>query len=152
MLGVPLAAARVRLDPGATGPGWERRYPVRVLAGEGVTLAGTLGHFKGFADLWQDLHSWDAVVRLKGRPTFMIGRAEDPDFERHLREGRYFVLDDVALDRYKRDPRVVFIPGSPVGNEMMPVILQGLGVELPGRSVQKLLEAWAALRARWHSR
>ena len=149
VLGVPVASARVRLDPGSTVPGWERRYPIRVIAGEGVTMEGTLGHFKGFADLWQDIHSWDAVVALKGRPTFMIGRAEDPDFEAHLKEGRYFVLDDVALDKYKRDPRVVFIPGSPIGNEMMPVIMQGLGVEIPGQSVQKMLEAWAALQARW---
>jgi uncharacterized protein (DUF362 family) len=149
VVGVPVAEARVHLDRGQTAPGWERRYPMCVIVGEGVTMEGTLGHFKGFADLWQDLHSWDAVVALKGRPTFMIGRAEDPQFEEHLKQGRYFVLDDVALDKYKRDPRVVFIPGSPIGNEMMPVIMQGLGVELPGQSVQKMLEAWAALQARW---
>jgi uncharacterized protein (DUF362 family) len=147
--GVALAAARVRLDPGDTGPGWERRYPVRVIVGDGVTMAGTLGHFKGFADLWLAIRAWDAVIALKGRPTFMIGRAEDPDFEAHLKEGRYFVLDDAALDKYKRDPRVAFIPGSPIGNEMMPVIMRDLGVDLPGQGVQKSLDAWAALRARW---
>jgi hypothetical protein len=149
VLGVPVEQARVRLDAGSTAPGWERRYPVRVIVGDGVTMEGTLGHFKGFADLWQDIHSWDAVVALKGRPTFMIGRAEDPEFEAHLKEGRYFVLDDVALEKYKRDPRVVFIPGSPIGNEMMPAIMQGLGVEIPGQSVQKMMEAWAALQAKW---
>jgi hypothetical protein len=139
----------VRLDPGQTGPGWEGRYPARVIVGGGVTMAGTLGHFKGFADLWLAIRAWDAVIALRGRPTFMIGRAEDPDFEAHLREGRYFVLDDAALERYKRDPRVVFVPGSPVGNEMMPAILRGLDVELPGQGVQKSLETWAAFRARW---
>ena len=112
-------------------------------------MAGTLGHFKGFADEWLTLRAWDAVIALKGRPTFMIGRAEDPDFEAHLKEGRYFVLDDAALDRYKRDPRVAFIPGSPIGNEMMPAILRDLGVGLPGQGVQRSLDAWAALRARW---
>jgi uncharacterized protein (DUF362 family) len=148
VLGVPLETARVRLAPSQT-EGWADRYPIRIIAGEGVTMEGTLGHFRGFADFWQDIHSWDAVVKLKGRPTFMIGRAEDPEFEVHVKEGPYVVLDDAAHDRYKRDPRVVFIPGSPIGNEMMPAILHGLGVELPGKSVQKMLEAWSALQARW---
>jgi hypothetical protein len=147
--GVPVEEAMVRLDPGITGPGWWERYPVRVIAGEGVTMGGTLGHFKGFADLWQRIHSWDAIVVLRGKPTFMIGRAEDPDFERHLAEGPYIVLDDVALDKYKRDPRVTFVPGSPIGNEMMPVIMQALRVELPGQQTQKMLERWNALKARW---
>ena len=148
VVGVPLERARVTLK-GALQDRWQERYPIRIIEGDGVTMEGTLGHFRGFADFWQDLHSWDVVVALKGKPTFMIGRAEDPEFEAHLKEGRYFVLDDAALDRYKHDPRVVFIPGSPLGNEMMPVILKELGVELPGRSVQKMVEAWSALRARW---
>ncbi|HET7770101.1 MAG TPA: family 1 glycosylhydrolase, partial [Chloroflexota bacterium] len=151
VLGAPLETARVQLKPSVLD-GWQERYPIRIIAGEGVTMEGTLGHFRGFADFWQDLHSWDAVVALKGKPTFMIGRAEDPDFEAHLKEGRYFVLDDAALDKYKRDSRVAFIPGSPIGNEMMPVILKELGVDLPGRSVQKMLEAWSALKSRWQLR
>jgi hypothetical protein len=44
----------------------------------------------------------------------MFGEAEDPDFEKHVNEGPYVVLDDAALDKYKYDPRVVYIPGSPV--------------------------------------
>jgi hypothetical protein len=104
--------ARVALEPEQL-EGWTQSYPVRIIVGEGVTLAGTLGHFKGFADLWQADRLWDAIVAAKGRPTFMIGRAEDPDYEAHLKEGKYFVLDDVALDRYKRDPRVTFIPRQP---------------------------------------
>ena len=67
-------------------------------------------------------------------------------------EKQVLVLDDAALDKYKHDPRVAFIPGSPIGNEMMPVILKELGVDLPGRSVQKMLEAWSALKARWQYR
>ena len=62
------------------------------------------------------------------------------------------MLDDVALDTYKRDPRVTFIPGSPIGNEMMPAIMEALGVSLPGHTTQTLLEAWAGLRARWRYR
>ena len=117
--------------------------------GEGVTLAGTLGHFKGFADFWQTLHSWDAVVAVRGKPTIMIGRAEDPDFEQHLDEGPYVVIDDVAADKYKHDPRVTFIPGSPIGNEMMPLLMQALGVESAGHVAQTMVEAWNALQARW---
>jgi hypothetical protein len=122
---------------------------VRVIAGEAVTLAGTLGHFKGFADLWLADHVWDTVVALKGVPTFLIGRAEDDAFEEHLREGVYFVLDDSALEKYKRDPRVIFIPGSPIGNEMMPMIMEALGIDLPGRAAQEMMKAWNALQARW---
>ena len=80
-------------------------------------MAGTLGHFRGFADFWHKGHVCQAITLLRGQPTFMIGRAVDPDFERHLRQGPYFVLDDVAYAAYKEDPRVVFIPGSPIGNE-----------------------------------
>jgi uncharacterized protein (DUF362 family)/beta-glucosidase/6-phospho-beta-glucosidase/beta-galactosidase len=146
--GVPVAEARVRLVP-AQLERWTERYPVRVICGEGVTMEGTLGHFKGFADYWQDLGAWRAITAFRGTPTFMIGRAEDPEFAAHVKEGTYFVLDDVALDTYKRDPRVVFIPGSPIGNEMMPAIMEGLGVKLSGEAVQKGLAALAAVRARW---
>ncbi len=145
VVGVPLAQASVALEPERMD-GWTSTYPVRVIAGEGVTLQGTLGHFKGFADLWQMDHVWDLIVAARGKPTFLIGRAEDPDYERHLQEGKYFVLDDVALDKYKRDPRVVFIPGSPIGNEMMTVIMKALGVELPGKAAEGAMKAWNALR------
>ncbi|HEV2124142.1 MAG TPA: family 1 glycosylhydrolase, partial [Chloroflexota bacterium] len=148
VLGVPLAQARVPLKP-TQMQDWTTQYPIRVIAGEGVTLGGTLGHFKGFADFWQKLHSWDAVVKLRGTPTFMIGRAEDPSFDQHLQEGPYIVLDDVALDKYKKDPRVTFIPGSPIGNEMMPVIMQALEVKTAGQETQKMIKRWNALRARW---
>jgi hypothetical protein len=62
-----------------------------------------------------------------------MGHAQDPDFEQHLKEGKYFVLDDVALDEYEKDPRVTFILGSSIGDEMMSVIMQLLGIGLPRR-------------------
>lgn len=145
--GVPVEEAHVRLKPEQV-EGWETSYPVRIIVGEGVTLQGTLGHFKGFADLWQADRLWDIVVKLRGKPTFMMGRAEDPDFEAHLKEGRYFVLDDEALGKYKHDPRVVFIPGSPLGNEMMPVIMKELGVDLPAKATETLMKAWERLKSR----
>lgn len=145
--GAPVETARVSLKP-ETVDGWEKSYPVRLIIGEGVTLEGTVGHFKGFADLWQKDHLWEPVVALHGRPTFMMGRAEDPHFEQHLKEGKYFVLDDAALDKYQKDPRVVFIPGSPIGNEMMPVIMKELGIEVPGSAAEHIMKAWHTLKAR----
>jgi uncharacterized protein (DUF362 family)/beta-glucosidase/6-phospho-beta-glucosidase/beta-galactosidase len=147
VIGVPVESAKVRLTPTVV-EGWDKAYPIRIIVGEGVTLQGTMGHFKGFADLWQADHLWDVVVRLKGKPTFMMGRAEDPAFEEHLKEGRYFVMDDAALDKYKHDPRVVFIPGSPIGNEMMPVIMKELGVGLPAKAVEGLMKSWEGLKAK----
>lgn len=140
LLGASLGNARVELVPTTMGD-WHQRYPVRVIVGEGVTLGGTLGHFKGFADYWHKDHVWQAIVALRGKPTFMIGRADDPEFERHLRQGPYFVLDDAALPVYKEDPRVVFVPGSPIGNEMMPAIMAALGVDRAGRAAERLLKA-----------
>jgi hypothetical protein len=147
LCGVPLERARVALVPATLGD-WHSRYGIRVIVGDGVTLAGTLGHFKGFADFWHKEHVWQAITLLRGKCTFMIGRALDPDFERHLKEGPYFVLDDVAYAAYRSDPRVVFVPGSPLGNEMMPVIMDALGVDRAGRVAQRLLEAKSAWRGR----
>ncbi len=88
-------------------------YPCNVIVGEGVNMEGTVGHWKTIADAWKEKGLW-GIFTLRGRPTFMFGKAEDPDFEKHLQEGPYVVLDDAALDKYKYDPRVTFVPGSPV--------------------------------------
>jgi uncharacterized protein (DUF362 family) len=145
VVGVPLERARVPLA--AARKQDFQGYAARVIVGEGVTLAGTLGHFKGFADYWHKDRIWRAVAALRGRPTFMIGRVEDPDFERNLAGGPYFVLDDAALPKYKHDPRVTFIPGSPIGNEMMPIIMQALGVDRAGRLTERLLKVWNRFRS-----
>jgi hypothetical protein len=147
VVGVPVQEARVYLDPQEMD-GWERRYPVRVIVGDSVTMASTLGHFKGFADFWQHDGFWDAITALHGKPTFMIGRAEDPGYEQHLKQGRYFVLDDVALNKYKKDPRDTFIPGSPVGNEMMPAIMDVLRISIAGHAVEKAMKTWTRAQGR----
>jgi hypothetical protein len=86
----------------------------------------------------------EQVIWLKGTPTIMVGRIEDPHFEEHLREGPYVVFDDAALDVYKNDPRVHFVPGHPVLRTAMPELLQGMGVAVPGQAIMKLqkLERW----------
>jgi hypothetical protein len=147
VVGASIQEACVHLDPQEM-EGWERHYPVRVIVGDGVTMAGTLGHFKGFADFWQQQGFWDAIMTLHGRPTFMIGRADDPGYEEHLKQGKYFVLDDVALDKYKKDPRVTFIPGSPIGNEMMPAIMDVLQISTAGRAVEKVIKTWNRAQGR----
>jgi len=54
------------------------------------------------------------VIWLRGTPTIMMGRIEDPHFEEHLTEGPYVVIDDTALPKYKHDPRVYFVGDAPI--------------------------------------
>jgi len=108
-------------DPGV------HRYPCRVIEGKGATIEGTLGHWKTIADAWLANDLW-TLFTSRGTPTFMFGEAEDPDFEEHLAEGPYVVLDDSALDKYKYDPRVVYVPGSPVPQSYMQHdMVEGMG-------------------------
>lgn len=110
-----------KADPGV------HRYPCRVIVGEGVTIEGTLGHWKTIADAWLEFGVWHLLCS-KGTPTFLFGAAEDPDFERHLSEGPYVVLDDSALPKYKQDPRVVYVPGSPVPQSyIQQEMVEGMG-------------------------
>ncbi len=122
------------------------RFPCNVVAGQGpgATMEGTLGHWKTIADGWMKAGVW-RLFTMRGTPTFMFGDVEDPDFEAHLREGPYVVLDDAARDEYKYHPEVTFVPGSPVPqsyiqNEMV----QGMGfgsVYQIGLSAEKMIES-----------
>lgn len=126
--------------------------PVRVLVGEGVTMAGSAGHFKSIAESFLKYGLWDAVEAAYGKPTFMIGAVEDPGFERHVEDGPYFVIDDAALPRYKEDPRVTFVPGHPATHNIFPHVFRRLHVEHAGPAALKLagvakqLESWFHLR------
>ena len=94
-------------------------FPCRVILGQkGASIEGTLGHWKTIADGWNKEGLWH-MVDWEGTPTFLFGDAEDPDFEEHLKEGPHIVLDDAALDKYKYDHRVKFVPGSPVPQSYM---------------------------------
>ena len=77
------------------------------------------------------------VIWLKGTPTFMIGKCDDPNFEQHLKEGPYIVFDDSAKPKYRDDPRVHFVPGHPVLQTAMPSVMEGLGLQYPGRAVMR---------------
>ncbi len=108
-------------DPGV------HRYPCRVIAGKGATIEGTLGHWKTIADAWLETGLW-TLFCSRGTPTFMFGEADDPEFEAHLREGPYVVLDDSAKPEYKYHPDVVFVPGSPVPQSYLQhEMIEGMG-------------------------
>jgi uncharacterized protein (DUF362 family) len=116
--------------------GWDY-YPFNVIVGKGVTYAGTLGHWKSIADAFLRDGTWVKVIAARGVPTFLIGDADDPDFERHVAQGPYFVIDDIAPARYRLDPRVHVIGGHPALHNMLPELLRGLGLTVPGRLTQR---------------
>ena len=108
------------------------------IVGEDVSMEGTIGHVKAVLDAWVRQGVMNKIMWLKGTPTFLIGRAEDPRFEEHLKEGPYIVIDDAALERYKTDPRVHFVPGHPVTRKALPGVLDGMGMKNAGNAMMKL--------------
>lgn len=140
-VGVPLADVAFQSWPGHQGFDY---LPINWLVGEGVTLPGTVGHLKSVLDsMLRRGELWE-VIWARGTPTVMAGAVEDPEFEEHLKEGPYIVVDDAALSKYKDDPRVHFVPGHPVLRDGMPELLKGLGVSTPG----KLFMRWQQFQ-RW---
>lgn len=139
VVGDALEAARIEVRRPRRG--WDY-YPFNVIVGGGVTYAGTLGHWKSIADAFLRDGTWVKVMAARGVPTFLIGDADDPDFERHVAQGPYFVIDDIAPARYRLDPRVHVIGGHPALHNMLPELLRGLGLTLPGRLTQQA-QQWA---------
>lgn len=120
------------------------RFPCRVIVGtKGATMEGTLGHWKTIADGWHEKGLWN-LFTLRGTPTFLFGNAEDPDFEAHVDEGPYVVFGDDALDQYKYDPRVTYVPGSPVPQSYMQnEMVEGMGFGIVyhlGLDVNKMIQ------------
>ncbi len=114
--------------------------PINFLVGEGVALAGTVGHVKSAIDSMLRRGDLARVMWLKGTPTIMIGDIEDAQFEEHLKEGPYVVFDDAAQEKYKNDSRVYFVPGHPVLQTALPELMKGLGVELASTAMMKYEE------------
>ncbi len=111
--------------------------PINMLIGKGVTWEGTIGHVKSALDSMLRRGELHEVIWLKGTPTIMIGEIDDPNFEKHLKEGPYLVFDDAARPKYKSDPRVFFVPGHPVLRTAMPSLIEGLGAKIPGNLIMK---------------
>jgi uncharacterized protein (DUF362 family) len=132
--GVPLE--QVAFDAWKGHEGFEY-LPLNFIVGGGVTLEGTIGHVKSVLDSMLARGELAKVLALRGTPTIMIGEADDPNFEQHLKEGPYIVFDDAAKVKYKTDPRVYFVPGHPVLRTAMPELMKGLGLKLPAKSKMK---------------
>ena len=147
LLGGPPDRARKPVKPAIVDESFGYLGPVRVLVGEGVSWPGTIGHFKSVADLWHKDGRWELIARIKGKPTIMIGRAEDPEFEQHLAEGPYITIDDAADDRYKLHPRVKHVAGHPVCDEMLPRLIEALGLKLPAMTLMNLQKFWTNLQS-----
>ncbi|HXE56377.1 MAG TPA: DUF362 domain-containing protein [Gemmatimonadales bacterium] len=139
--GVPLERVAFKAWPGHEGFDY---LPVNFLVGDGVTLAGTVGHVKSALDSMLRRGELAQVIWLRGTPTIMIGAVDDPRFEEHLKEGPYLVFDDSAKPEYRSDPRVHFVPGHPVLRDALPELLRGLGVSLPGNAMMR----WQQLQRR----
>ena len=119
--GVPLS--EVALSAPARGPDGYGHLPVTLLVGRGVTLEGTIGHVMSALGA---MHARGELAQVSGVPTIMIGEADDPQFEEHLRQGPYVVFDDAAKPVYKNHPRVHFVPGHPVLGAALPELFEGL--------------------------
>jgi uncharacterized protein (DUF362 family) len=133
-VGVPLEKVAIKAWAGHSDFSY---LPINLFIGEGVTLAGTVGHVKSALDSMLQRGDLNKVIWLKGTPTIMIGEVDDPEFEMHLSEGPYVVFDDAAKPQYKNDPRVSFVAGHPVLQTALPELMKGLGVSWPGQATMK---------------
>lgn len=145
VVGVPLEVAFRPGEPPVMGVDM---YGANVIVGTGLTRAGTLGHFKSMADVFQASGTWDVIRRLRGRPTILIGYAEDPLFEEHLQEGPYVVIDDAAPSRYREHPEVHFVPGHPVLHNLETELLTGLKISTLGAVAQRTMAIARGVDAR----
>ena len=145
VVGVPLEQA---FRPGKSPVMGVDMYDANVIVGTGVTRAGTLGHFKSMGDVFHSMGTWEVVRRLHGRPTILIGDAEDPLFTDHLEEGPYVAIDDAAPDRYKHHPEVFFIPGHPVLHNLEYQLLVGLRIRRLGQAALGVMGMTRALDTR----
>jgi hypothetical protein len=72
---------------------------------------------------------WDKITKNVGRPTVMLGfNAVDRNFEKHLKEGPYFVVGDCTPPSFQQDSRTTFIPGCCPGPRIPDEILKACKV------------------------
>ena len=149
ILGTSLDSARKPIRQNKIDLSFKYLSLVRVIVGEEVSLPGTIGHFKSVADIWHKDHVRDLIRLYRGgAPTIMIGRADDPDFDRHLSEGPYITIDDAVKDEYKSHPNVRHIAGHPVTDRMYRELIRALGVEVPGSAAMDLMKAFSQLKSK----
>jgi uncharacterized protein (DUF362 family) len=107
------------------------RFPCNVVLGG--MCEGCFAWFIGPALFWKRDGVWDKIAKNVGRPTVMLGfNAVDRNFEKHLKEGPYFVIGDCTPPKFQHDPRVVFIPGCCPGPAIPEIILKTCNVNQEG--------------------
>ncbi len=107
------------------------RFPCNIQLGG--MCEGCFAWLMGPALFWQRDGVWDQITKNVGKPTFMLGfNAVDRNFEKHLREGPYFVVGDCTPQKFQQDPRTVFIPGCCPGPEIPNVVLKVCKVSQEG--------------------
>ena len=98
-------------------------FPVNIILGG--MCEGCFAWFMGPALFWERDGIWQQISEQAGRPTCMIGfNAEDINFEKHLKEGPYFVIGDCAPAKYREHPDTVYIEGCCPGPKIPETILK----------------------------
>lgn len=87
--------------------------------------------------MWELVFGYCAEHTYNHQGNTSTSSAEDAECERHVAQGPYFVLDDAAPARYRLDPRVHGILGHPVLHTMLPELLKGLGLTVPGNLTKR---------------
>jgi len=99
------------------------RFPCNVQLGG--LCEGCFAWFMGPALFWERDGIWERINSNVGRPTFMLGfNAVDPNYEKHIEEGPYFVVGDCPPARFREDPRTVYIPGCCPGPAIPEIVLR----------------------------
>jgi uncharacterized protein (DUF362 family) len=146
IVGVPFEGARTTVKAPRIGMDY---IDANIIVGLDVSHSGTMGHFKSIADLLHEKGIWKRLIDLlHGRPTVLIGNAEDPLFEKHVAAGPYVVIDDAAPARYREDPRTYLIPGHPVLHNMLPLLLEGLRIPTLGEVGMEMMKGLRMVETR----
>jgi uncharacterized protein (DUF362 family) len=119
--------------------------PLNVLVGSGVSRDGTGGELRDALEMLLRRGEIESVIARGETPTVMIGDCEDPEFERHVEQGPYVVIDDAARMKYKSDRRVHFIGGHPILRDVTEELRRAFGVRTEARPVKS--EAGSARRS-----
>jgi uncharacterized protein (DUF362 family) len=99
------------------------RFPCNIVLGG--MCDGCFAWFMGPALFWERDAVWQKINENCGRPTFMMGfNAQDLKFEEHLKQGPYFVIGDCTPEKYRNDPRTVYIAGCCPGPAIPELILK----------------------------
>jgi uncharacterized protein (DUF362 family) len=107
------------------------RFPCNIILGG--MCEGCFAWFMGPALFWQRDGIWKKINENVGKPTFMLGfNAKDIHFEKHLKEGPFFVIGDCTPHQYQNDPRTIYIKGCCPGPKIPEVILKECKVSEEG--------------------